>query len=141
MKWCVGIAISRRLGNVFWSQKGFSKAGTGRIFSANLEMPAGAMPTTREDVELVMEHLPECIDLEFDDESGALYWTDRGELPLGNTLNKKQIIGKAGEGEGTLGRQILAQGFGEAIGLRLDRVKNRIYVCFRESCTVKCVGC
>ena len=68
------------------------------------------------------------IDLEFDDGQGALYWTDRGELPLGNTLNKKQIIGPPSEGEKMLGYQILAQGFGEAIGLRLDRLKSCIWV-------------
>lgn len=63
-----------------------------------------------------MDHLPECIDLEFDDETGILYWTDRGEIPLGNTLNKKTLIGKPPASEQKLGRQILAQGFAEAIG-------------------------
>ena len=126
--WCVGITISHRLDKFFWTQKGYSKAGTGRIFSANIQMPEGATPSTRQDIEVVMHDLPECIDLEFDDERGALYWTDRGELPIGNTLNKKQLIGEAPTSEKPHGYQILAQGFGEAIGLRLDRVKNCIFV-------------
>lgn len=75
-----------------------------------------------------MDHLPEPIDLELDEENGVLYWTDRGELPLGNTLNKKTLVGKAPQAEQKLGRQILAQGFAEAIGLKLDKVKNCIWV-------------
>ena len=63
-----------------------------------------------------------------DNESGALYWTDRGELPLGNTLNKKQMVGDVPASEKPLGRQILAQGFGEAIGLRLDKKKDVVWV-------------
>ena len=63
-----------------------------------------------------MDRSPEPIDLEFDDETGILYWTDRGELPLGNTLNKKTLVGEAPRSERKLGRQILAQGFAEAIG-------------------------
>lgn len=42
-RWCVGIAISKKLGKMFWSQKGFSKASVGRIFSADLEMPQGIL--------------------------------------------------------------------------------------------------
>ncbi|KZP17117.1 hypothetical protein FIBSPDRAFT_894523 [Athelia psychrophila] len=33
-------------------------------------------------------HLPEPIDLELDTTSRTLYWTDRGDPPLGNTLNR-----------------------------------------------------
>jgi hypothetical protein len=57
---------------------------------------------------VIQEKLPECIDLEMDDESGFLFWTDRGELPLGNTLNKKQIFGEAPAAEKPLGRQIVS---------------------------------
>lgn len=90
-------------------------------------MPKGETAATRSDVELVLDNLPECIDLEFDDTAGVLYWTDRGELPLGNTLNKKQIIGEAPPEEKELGRQIIAQGFGEGIGLRIDHERRCIY--------------
>ena len=126
--WPVGISVSKKLGKFFWTQKGQSKANEGRIFSANLQMPEGATADNRPDVETVMKDLPECIDLEMDDESGVLYWTDRGEIPFGNTLNKKQIIGNAPDAEGKLGRQIIAQGLGEGIGLCLDREKKCLYV-------------
>ena len=42
-KWCVGIAISRKLGKLYWTQKGYSKASSGRIISAGLDMPRGAL--------------------------------------------------------------------------------------------------
>lgn len=82
--------------------------------SASIDSPKD--PANRSDIELVAGNLPEPIDLEFDDETGVLYWTDRGELPLGNTLNKKTLIGETPKAEQKLGRQILAQGFCEAIG-------------------------
>lgn len=126
--WPVGITISKRLKKFFWTQKGNSKANEGRIFSAGLEIPAGASPAARPDIETVVDGLPECIDLEFDDDEGVLYWTDRGEIPLGNTVNKKQIIGTPPEAEKKLGRQIIAQGLGEGIGLRLDKVNRCLYV-------------
>lgn len=118
--WPVGITISNKLKRVFWTQKGGSKAGLGRIFSAGLNAPSD--PSAREDIEVVLEDLPEPIDLEFDDDNQILYWTDRGEIPFGNTLNKIEIGDKSSE------HQIIANGFGEAIGLRLDKEKQCIYV-------------
>jgi len=126
--WPVGVAVSKRLNKFFWTQKGHSKANEGRIFSASLTIPQGATPATRQDVEVVIGGLPECIDLEFDDDEGVLYWTDRGEIPLGNTLNKKHLIGEPHGEEQLLGRQIIAQGLGEGIGLRLDKQNKCLYV-------------
>ena len=101
----------------------------GRIFSANLATPQGATASTREDIEVVLSGLPEPIDLEFDDERGALYWTDRGELPRCITLNKKQLVGDAMESsERPFGYQFIAQGFEEAIELKIDDLKNCIWV-------------
>jgi len=124
--WPVGITVSHKLNKMFWTQKGGSKAGKGRIFSAGLDTPTD--PTSRKDIEVILENLPEPIDLEFDDDTGVLYWTDRGEVPFGNTLNKKTIIGHAPSSEKELGRQIIAHGFGEAIGLRLEKKTQKIYV-------------
>jgi DNA-binding beta-propeller fold protein YncE len=126
--WPVGVTVSNKLERLYWTQKGPSKSNHGRIFSAPLELPAGCDAATRTDIELVASGLPEPIDLEVDDEEGVLYWTDRGEIPFGNTLNKKQISGTAPDAEGALGREIIAQGFGEAIGLRLDKARGCIYV-------------
>lgn len=105
--WPVGITVSRRLDKFFWTQKGAPKSSEGRIFSASLDMPEGCTAFNRTDIEEVASKLPECIDLDIDDENGILYWTDRGEVPLGNTLNRKQIVGNVPDVEKQLGRQIV----------------------------------
>jgi len=106
--WPVGITVSRKTNRFMWSQKGGSKASDGTIYAASLDLPAGSTASDRKDIEVIQDNLPECIDLEMDDEAGVLYWTSRGELPLGNTLNKKQITGEAPEAEKALGRQIVS---------------------------------
>ncbi|TGO82957.1 hypothetical protein BPOR_0727g00040 [Botrytis porri] len=67
---------------------GFSKGGKGRIFRANLQMPKGQNASTRKDIELLFQGLPESIDLEIDEDTQTLYWTDRGE---GNSLNAAKL--------------------------------------------------
>jgi len=46
-KWCVGIALDVERGKVYWTQKGPEKAGQGRIFRTNLELPQGQTPANR----------------------------------------------------------------------------------------------
>jgi 3-hydroxyacyl-CoA dehydrogenase/sugar lactone lactonase YvrE len=121
-KWCVGIAVDPAGGKFYWSQKGPSKAGKGRIFRANIALPAKASPSSRPDIELLFDKLPEPIDLEFEHESKTLYWTDRGEYPLGNTLNSAYVGGEKSE------VKTLARHFHEAIGLKIDSVNQHIYV-------------
>jgi sugar lactone lactonase YvrE len=123
--WCVGIAISPSLGKLFWTQKGPSKGDQGRIFSADLPNPTD-IDSAVANVQCLLERLPEPIDLEFDGDSRTLYWTDRGELPHGNSLNKVHL-----EADGSVsssGKEILAKHFHEAIGLRLDSARKQIYV-------------
>lgn len=121
-KWCVGIAIDPSAGKFYWTQKGPSKAGQGRIFCANIDMPEGETASTRSDIELVFDNLPEPIDLDFDADSKTLYWTDRGEHPMGNTLNSANVGGNE--------RKIktLARHFREAIGLAIDKTNQHIYL-------------
>ncbi|KAF5699259.1 3-hydroxyacyl dehydrogenase [Fusarium mundagurra] len=91
-------------------------------------MPESNNASPRRDIEVIANGLPEPIDFEFDENNGVLYWTDRGEMPLGYTLNKKTIVRRPPATESKLGRQVIAQGFGEAIGLRLDKKRDCIYV-------------
>ncbi|KAI1358837.1 hypothetical protein F5Y08DRAFT_320911 [Xylaria arbuscula] len=124
-KWCVGIAVSPKLGKFYWTQKGPSKSGTGRIFCADIDGPA---TVGRTDAKLVLDKLPEPIDLEIDDKTGTLYWTDRGELPLGNTVNKVQIDGVTGLVVPNGRHQIFQSHFNETIGLKLDTDAGYVYV-------------
>lgn len=129
-KWCVGIAVAPKLGKFYWTQKGPSKGNKGRIFSANIATPAGQSAQSRDDIACLLNGLPEPVDLEVDEETNALYWTDRGEMPFGNTLNKAQLDG-AGlleKSASPRGYEIIAKHFKEAIGLKLDTKNGRIYV-------------
>lgn len=125
LKWCVGITISPALGKFFWTQKGNPKSNQGRIFMANIDIPAGETAETRSDIECVVQGLPECIDLEFEESMKTLYWTDRGELPFGNTLNR---VALDAAGKATAKHEIIAQKFDEAIGLKLDPTSKTVFV-------------
>ncbi|WP_458316561.1 hypothetical protein [Mycolicibacterium brisbanense] len=121
---CVGVAVDEHRGHLYWTQKGPSDAGDGRIFRTPLDIPAGQSATDRT-VEVLWSGLPEPIDLELDLASGVIYWTDRGTPPSGNTLNRAAIPA-AGQPGGTV--DILASDFHEAIGLAVDADAGVAYV-------------
>ncbi|GKZ27245.1 hypothetical protein AbraIFM66951_002163 [Aspergillus brasiliensis] len=119
MRFCVGVALDRENGHVYWTQKGPSKGGKGRIFRAGMDIPAGKTASSRADVECLLEGLPEPIDLEYDTQTQMLYWTDRGEHPMGCSLNRVNLRGDSDKD--TLGGrvEILARQFHEPIGLKV----------------------
>ena len=121
---CVGLTVDEQNGFLYWTQKGSSKGGDGRIFRTSLEIPNGQTPANR-DIEVLWSGLPEPIDIELDLDGEVIYWTDRGAPPSGNTLNRAQIPaqGQAG-GDVT----VLASGFAEAIGLAVDKEAGIAYV-------------
>ncbi|KAF6805992.1 3-hydroxybutyryl-CoA dehydrogenase 2 [Colletotrichum sojae] len=123
--WCVGVAVAQRLGRFYWTQKGYPKSGQGRIFSAGIDMPEGKTAETRDDIVTVADGLPECIDLEVDDEAGMMYWTDRGELPDGNTLNRAKIDKTGMLVDGS--HEIIVRNLNEAIGVKLDMQNGHVY--------------
>src|SRR5437879_9058903 len=98
-KWCVGIAVDAEGGKFYWTQKGPDNANQGRIFRANVEIPSGQTPANRRDVELVYDSLPEPIDLDIDPATRTLYWTDRGDPPRGNTVNRAPLDSPSGNRE------------------------------------------
>jgi hypothetical protein len=120
-KQCVGIAVDPVQGKFYWSQKGPANAGLGRIFRASIEMPAGESPANRSDIEVMFDGLPEPIDLEFDRERRFLYWTDRGDPPRGNTVNRAPVDVPAEP-------EILVTHMEETIGLSLDVAGGRMFI-------------
>ena len=120
-RWCVGITIDPKLGKIYWTQKGPDKGDQGRLFRANIEIPKGGNPANRSDIEVLFDKLPEPIDLELDLESRVLYWTDRGNPPRGNTVNRVPIDKKAEP-------EILITHLMEGIGIALDVPGNRMFV-------------
>lgn len=121
-RWCVGLMIDPKSGHIYWSQKGPDNAGLGRIFRANLEIPAGQTAATRSDVEIFFDGLPEPIDLELDHKNRVLYWTDRGDPPRGNTVSRASIDNKPAEPE------IVVTHLMEGIGIALDVPNDRMFV-------------
>ncbi|CAM3377714.1 hypothetical protein [Tsukamurella hominis] len=120
---CVGVAVDPARGHLYWTQKGPAKGGRGRILRAGLELPAGASPDDRPDVETLWDGLPEPIDLEI--VGDTLYWTDRGAAPDGNSLNRAPLPAVGTRGAAP---EILARGFDEAIGLAVDAASGLAYV-------------
>jgi hypothetical protein len=121
-RWCVGLTIDAARGHIYWTQKGPDNAGLGRIYRANVEIPPGQTAATRTDIEIFYDGLPEPIDLELDSTDRVLYWTDRGDPPRGNTVNRASIDNKPAE------PQIVMSHLMEGIGIALDVAGNRMFV-------------
>ena len=125
MKWCVGITVDPARGEFYWTQKGPDKGGRGRIFRANIDIPKGQTPANRTDIEVLFENLPEPIDLELDLGNRLLYWTDRGDPPYGNTVNRTSV-----DVDFTTHPRadVLLTHLMEAIGIALDLKGNRMFL-------------
>jgi DNA-binding beta-propeller fold protein YncE len=120
-RWCVGITVDPKRRQFYWTQKGPDNGGQGRIFRASIDIPRGESPNNRSDIEVLFDGLPEPIDLELDLANRILYWTDRGDPPRGNTVNRVAIDTKADP-------QIVVTHLMEGIGIALDVPGNRMFV-------------
>jgi hypothetical protein len=121
-RWCVGITIDPIRKQIYWTQKGPDNGERGRLFRAGIEIPKGETPANRSDIEIVFDNLPEPIDLELDLKNRVLYWTDRGDPPRGNTVNRVSIDAKPKAPE------IVLTHLMEGIGIALDVPGNRMFV-------------
>lgn len=120
---CVGIAVDPYNRYLYWTQKGPSKGGVGCIMRAALDLGPRDDPADRADVEVLLDRLPEPIDLMFDDRDGTLYWTDRGRAPRGNTLNAAHV-----GATGLTGQRILMKGLWEGIGVCSNARRDTLFV-------------
>ena len=77
----------------------------------------------RTDIEVFFDDLPEPIDLELDLENRVLYWTDRGDPPRGNTVNRASIDASRPDAP-----EIVVTHLMEGIGIALDVPGNRMFV-------------
>jgi hypothetical protein len=121
-RWCVGITIDPERKQIYWTQKGPDNANQGRLFRAGLEIPKGETAAKRSDIEVFFDRLPEPIDLELDLKNRVLYWTDRGDPPRGNTVNRASIDAKPKAPE------IVVTHLMEGIGIALDVAGDRMFV-------------
>jgi len=70
----------------------------------------------------IFKDLPEPIDLELDPANRTVYWTDRGDPPLGNTVNPAPLDVAAGDAP-----RVLLDGLQEAIGRLLDLTNRHMF--------------
>jgi hypothetical protein len=122
MRWCVGITIDPERKQIYWTQKGSDNGNQGRIFRAGIEIRRGETAANRSDIEVFFDRLPEPIDLELDLKKRVLYWTDRGDPPRGNTVNRASIDAKPQAPE------IVVTHLMEGIGIELDVPHDRMFV-------------
>ncbi|MGY8684744.1 3-hydroxyacyl-CoA dehydrogenase [Bradyrhizobium sp. UFLA05-153] len=123
-RWCVGIAVDPVQRQIYWTQKGADNACVGRILRAGIEIPKGETAANRSDIEVFFNGLPEPIDLDLDLDHRVLYWTDRGNPPSGNTVNRAPVDAKPAQNI----PQIVVSNLMEGIGLALDVPGNRMFV-------------
>jgi sugar lactone lactonase YvrE len=124
-KECVGITVDPGRGQIYWTQKGPPNAGKGRIFRAKIDIPKGETAANRTDIETLFDGLPEPIDLELDLKNRFLYWTDRGDAPRGNTVNRASLDADFNERPAP---EILFTHLEEGIGIALDFKGNRMFL-------------
>ena len=123
--WCVGIAVDANGGKFYWTQKGSDNAGQGGIFRAGLEIPKGQTPANRQDIEVLYDNLPEPIVLDLDLGNRVIYWTDRGDPPRGNTVNRAPMDAASGKRKEP---EIVFNHLMEGIGLSLDLENKRMFL-------------
>ena len=124
-KWCVGVAIDVDGGQVYWTQKGPDNAGKGRLLRAGIEIPTGQTASNRADIEVLYDGLPEPIDLELDLNNRVMYWTDRGDPPRGNTVNRAPMDADAKDRPAP---EIIFTHLMEGIGIALDLKGDRMFI-------------
>src|SRR5436853_5374524 len=124
-KWCVGITVDPKHGQIYWTQKGPDNAEVGKICRANIEIPKGENAANRSDIEVFFDGLPEPIDLELNLENRVLYWTDRGDPPRGNTVNRAQLDPATGK---PVSPEIVFTHLMEGIGIALDIPGGRMFM-------------
>jgi hypothetical protein len=121
-RWPVGITLDPKRKQIYWTQKGPDNGNRGRILRAGIEIPKGETAGNRSDIEVFFDSLPEPIDLELDLKNRVLYWTDRGDPPRGNTVNRASIDAKPKAPE------IIVTHLMEGIGIALDVPGDRMFV-------------
>ena len=125
-KWCVGITVDPDRGTNLLDAKRTRRtparaASFVRRSTSRKARRRRIAPTSK----LLFDGLPEPIDLELDLKNRFLYWTDRGDPPRGNTVNRASIDADFSKHPTP---DILLTHLMEGIGIALDFKGNRMFV-------------
>jgi hypothetical protein len=104
----------------------FRGCRTGPHLSCWYRDTKGQNAANRTDIEVLFYSLPEPIDLEHDLKNRMLYWTDRGDPPRGNTVNRAPMdmeLKKKSQAP-----EILLTHLQEGIGIALDLKGERMFL-------------
>src|SRR5229473_1419513 len=112
---------------LYWSDREGMRVMRANLDGSNIEtlVEKGQTPANRKDIEVLYDNLPEPIDLDLDLGNRLIYWTDRGDPPRGNTVNRAAmdaVPGKRKEPE------IVFNHLMEGIGLSLDLENKRMFL-------------
>jgi hypothetical protein len=125
-KQAVGVAVDTTNGWVYWTQKG-SGSGNGSIRRAPTKFAAGQTAANRNDIQIVLNNLPQPIDLKLIEGHG-LYWTERSGPGGGNAVYKLAMPSATLAGKAQFAdRTQLVSGLGEAIGITADAASGKIW--------------
>lgn len=123
-KHCIGMAVDPEKEWVYWTQKGRTRGGQGKILRAPIT--SNEKPGERTDVEVLLEALSEPIDLDLIDGGKQLLWTDRG---VGHLLVVKLAPTLNPSSRATIQQQprLVSEGLDNPIGLTVDEPAGVVY--------------
>ncbi|WP_109127145.1 3-hydroxyacyl-CoA dehydrogenase [Dyella sp. C11] len=122
-RWCVGIALDLVRRQVYWTQKGPPGGGLGRISRTSMDRPNES--DAEHQIEILIENLPEPVDLELSEKGDSLCWTDRSQGSGGGSLNRVRVD----PASGAIGMpQLVVAEMDEPIGLALNADEDRMFV-------------
>ena len=90
-KWCVGIAVDIEKGKFYWTQKGGDNARTGLHPAREHRHAARADGGEPCDIEVLYDGPARADRSRYRPGTRMLYWTDRGDPPHGNTVNRAPL--------------------------------------------------
>ncbi|CAI2536243.1 CAS/CSE protein involved in chromosome segregation [Serratia ficaria] len=120
-RYCIGIALDKKNNRIFWTMKGPSKGGLGRLLCAPFDYRAASASVNVNEVKVIFDKLPEPIDLAIDYAGDFLYWSDRGAEPDGNSLNRVSLSSLED-------KDVVIRGFEETIGFVIDSENHCAFV-------------
>src|SRR6266581_2356035 len=112
------IQLDKESGKLYWCDREGMRVMRSNLDGSQIET---LVETGRSDVDR-HDQTRWCVGIAIDPERKQIYWTDRGDPPRGNTVNRASVEAKPQAPEIVLGHLM------EGIGIALDVPRNRMFV-------------